>query len=123
MSQSILTVDDSRTMRDMLAHTLEGAGHQVIQAVDGKDGLDKICTQPFDVVITDINMPVMNGIEFIHEVRAQREYATLPILILTTESSEEKKNEGRQAGATGWIVKPFDPDKLLRVIEKVSPST
>ena len=122
MSQRILTVDDSKTMRDMLAHTLKAAGHDVVQAVDGQDGLDQMGKHPFDIVITDINMPVMNGIEFIKEVRSQRDYATLPILILTTESSEEKKNEGRQVGATGWIVKPFDPDKLLKVIDKVSPA-
>ena len=122
MGQRILTVDDSRTMRDMLNHTLTGAGHDVVQAVDGQDGLDKMDSDPFDVVITDINMPVMNGIEFIKNVRSQREHASLPILILTTESSEDKKNEGRHAGATGWIVKPFDPDKLLKVIDKVSPT-
>ncbi len=115
----ILTVDDSRTMLSMLQHTLSGAGFEVIQAEDGQQGLDKLKTESFDVVITDINMPVMDGIEFIKNVRSSGKYQSLPILILTTESSREKRDQGRAAGGTGWIVKPFDPEKLISVINRV----
>jgi len=117
----VLTVDDSRTMLAMLRHTLEGAGFEVLQAVDGAEGLDVLARDPVDVVITDINMPVMDGIAFIREVRAAGRFNSLPILILTTESSEEKRQAGRAAGGTGWIVKPFDPDKLISVVRRVAP--
>ena len=121
MVKKILTIDDSKTMRDMLLVTLERAGYEVIQAKDGQDGLDKLAANGADVIITDINMPVMDGIAFIKACRAKPSYAATPILTLTTESSNEKKAEGRAAGATGWIVKPFNPEKLLRVVEKVCP--
>lgn len=121
MVKKILTIDDSKTMRDMLLVTLERAGYEVIQAKDGQDGLDKLAANGADVIITDINMPVMDGIAFIKACRAKTNYAATPILTLTTESSNEKKAEGRAAGATGWIVKPFNPEKLLRVVEKVCP--
>jgi len=115
----VLTVDDSRTMLAMLHHTLSGAGYEVLQADDGQKGLDVLKGEDVDVVITDINMPVMDGIEFIKNVRASGEYQSLPILILTTETSQEKRDLGRSAGGTGWIVKPFDPEKLISVLQRV----
>lgn len=115
----VLTVDDSRTILAMLHHTLTGAGFEVLQAEDGKKGLDVLKTEDVDVVITDINMPVMDGIEFIKNVRSSGQYQSLPILILTTETSQEKRDLGRSAGGTGWIVKPFDPEKLISVIRRV----
>ena len=115
----VLTVDDSRTMLAMLQHTLTDAGFDVLQAEDGQQGLDVLKNQDVDVVITDINMPVMDGIEFIKSVRASGRFQSLPILILTTESSREKRDQGRAAGGTGWIVKPFDPEKLVSVINRV----
>jgi two-component system chemotaxis response regulator CheY len=115
----VLTVDDSRTILAMLHHTLSNAGFEVLQAEDGRKGLEVLKTEAVDVVITDINMPVMDGIEFIRSVRASGNHASLPILILTTETSQEKRDQGRAAGGTGWIVKPFDPEKLISVIHKV----
>ena len=115
----VLTVDDSRTILAMLHHTLSNAGFEVLQAEDGKQGLDVLKTEQVDVVITDINMPVMDGIEFIRHVRATGNHQSLPILILTTESSQDKRDQGRAAGGTGWIVKPFDPEKLISVINRV----
>ena len=115
----VLTVDDSRTILAMLHHTLSNAGFEVLQAEDGKQGLDVLKTETVDVVITDINMPVMDGIEFIKNVRASGQYQSLPILILTTETSQDKRDQGKAAGGTGWIVKPFDPDKLISVIHRV----
>lgn len=120
-AKRILTIDDSRTIRDMLAFTLGRAGFECVQAVDGQKGLEALSGDPFDVIITDINMPVMDGIAFIRRARALPRCKATPILVLTTETSDEKKAEARQAGATGWIVKPFDPAKLLAVIAKVSP--
>jgi two-component system, chemotaxis family, chemotaxis protein CheY len=115
----VLTVDDSRTILALLQHTLSGAGFEVIQAMDGQQGLDMLARGDVDVVITDINMPVMDGIEFIKNVRAKGEHQSLPILILTTETSQEKRDQGRAAGGTGWIVKPFNPEKLVSVINRV----
>ncbi len=115
----VLTVDDSRTILAMLQHTLKKAGFEVLQAEDGQQGLNVLADEDVDVVITDINMPVMDGIEFIRNVRASGANQSLPILILTTETSQEKRNEGRAAGGTGWIVKPFDPEKLISVINRV----
>jgi two-component system chemotaxis response regulator CheY len=114
----VLTVDDSRTILAMLHHTLSSAGFEVLQAEDGQMGLDVLAREKVDVVITDINMPVMDGIEFIKNVRASGAHS-LPILILTTETSQDKRDQGRAAGGTGWIVKPFDPDKLISVIHRV----
>jgi two-component system, chemotaxis family, chemotaxis protein CheY len=122
MGKTILTVDDSRTMRDMLRLALSGAGHNVIQADDGVHGaevLDK--TGLVDVIITDINMPRMDGYGFIEYVRRNAVNRTTPILVLTTESEPARKMRARDAGATGWIVKPFDPEKLLAAIRRVSP--
>ena len=115
----VLTVDDSRTILAMLHHTLSNAGFEVLQAEDGEKGLEVLKNESVDVVITDINMPVMDGIEFIKQVRATGTHNNLPILILTTETSQDKRDQGRAAGGTGWIVKPFDPDKLISVIHKV----
>lgn len=115
----VLTVDDSKTILAMLRHTLSDAGFEVLQAEDGQQGLDVLQTEDVDVVITDINMPVMDGIEFIKNVRASGRFQSLPIVILTTETSQEKRDQGRAAGGTGWIVKPFDPEKLIAVINRV----
>lgn len=119
MSKTALTIDDSKTMRDMVSFTLKNAGFTVVEAENGQLGLDQISGSSFDVIITDINMPVMDGITFTEEARKRTEARTTPILILTTESGSDIKNRGRNAGATGWIVKPFNPEKLLQVVEKV----
>jgi len=116
----ILTIDDSKTMRDMLMLTLVDAGFDVIQAVDGKDGVDMLERENVDVVITDINMPRMDGYEVVRQLRARPEHKTTPILVLTTESEAEKKNIAREAGATGWLVKPFDPERLVATVRKVA---
>jgi two-component system, chemotaxis family, chemotaxis protein CheY len=116
----ILTIDDSKTMRDMLMLTLVDAGFDVIQAVDGKDGIDMLERENVDVVITDINMPRMDGYEVVRQLRARPEHKTTPILVLTTESEAEKKNIARAAGATGWLVKPFDPERLIATVRKVA---
>jgi two-component system chemotaxis response regulator CheY len=116
----ILTIDDSKTMRDMLMLTLADAGFDVIQAVDGKDGIDMLERENVDVVITDINMPRMDGYEVVRQLRARPEHKTTPILVLTTESEAEKKNIAREAGATGWLVKPFDPERLIATVRKVA---
>lgn len=115
----ILTVDDSASMRQMVAFTLKGAGYDVVEAEDGQKALAASKTKKFDLVITDVNMPVMDGITFIRHLRTEANYKYTPILMLTTESSADKKGEGKAAGATGWIVKPFNPDQLLTVVKKV----
>ena len=115
----ILTVDDSASMRQMVAFTLKGAGYDVVEAEDGQKALDASKLKKFDLVITDVNMPVMDGITFIRHLRTEANYKFTPILMLTTESSADKKAEGKSAGATGWIVKPFNPDQLLAVVKKV----
>lgn len=120
MSLTVAIIDDSQTMRDMVSYTLKEAGYAVLEAEDGQDALNVLSGHKPDVVITDLNMPNMDGLSLIRELRAKDEYNGTPILMLTTESDAEKKNAGRQAGATGWIVKPFDPQKLLSVIQKVS---
>ena len=120
MSLTVLTVDDSRTMRDMLMLALKGAGFDVVQAVDGVHGLEVLAGSSPNVIITDINMPRMDGFGFIEGVRRDPQYRGLPILVLTTESDPGKKDRARQAGATGWIVKPFSPDKLVDAIRRVA---
>lgn len=117
--QSILAVDDSASMRQMVAFTLKGAGYNVIEAADGQEALDKARGAKVDLVLTDQNMPRMDGITLVKNLRGMPSYNGTPILILTTESSDEMKAKGRAAGATGWLVKPFDPGKLLAVIQKV----
>jgi len=120
MNMKILTVDDSRTMRDMLRLALTSAGFEVVQAVDGQDGLEVLERETPDLVITDINMPKLDGFGFIEGARRTERFRVLPILVLTTESDPEKKQRARSAGATGWIVKPFDPVKLVDVIRRVA---
>jgi two-component system chemotaxis response regulator CheY len=117
--QSILAVDDSASMRQMVAFTLKGAGYNVIEAADGQEALEKARNQHVDLVLTDQNMPRMDGITLVKQLRTLQSFAGTPMLILTTESSDEMKAKGRAAGATGWLVKPFDPAKLLDVIKKV----
>ena len=122
MSKTILTVDDSRTMRDMLRLALVDAGHAVIQADDGVAGVEALAAIPqLDVIITDINMPRLDGYGFIDEVRKHAVHRATPILVLSTESDPALKARAREAGATGWIVKPFDPAKLLAAVGKVAP--
>jgi two-component system chemotaxis response regulator CheY len=106
-------------MRQMVSFTLQQAGFELVEAENGKDALDKLRGQKFGVIITDLNMPVLDGIGFIRQARQTAEARFLPILILTTESQAEKKLEAKAAGATGWIVKPFEPDKLMQTIGKV----
>lgn len=115
----ILAVDDSKSMRQMVTMSLTSAGHQVVEAEDGAAALSIAKQDQFDVVVTDINMPNMNGIELITALRALPNYKFTPILCLTTESSGDMKVKGKDAGATGWIVKPFSPEKLLSVISRV----
>lgn len=116
---TILAVDDSASMRQMVAFTLKGAGYDVVEAADGKEALDKAKTQTFNLVISDVNMPVMDGLQLIKELRGLPDYKFTPLLMLTTESGGDKKQEGKAAGATGWIVKPFNPEQLLETIKKV----
>ncbi|MBP0614160.1 response regulator [Jiella mangrovi] len=122
MTRTILTIDDSRTMREMLKVTLASSGFTVVQAEDGQHGIEVLQgmnVEP-DVIITDINMPRKDGFQFIEEVRADHSRRSIPILVLTTESDAEKKQRARLAGATGWIVKPFDPTKLVDAINRVA---
>ena len=115
-----MTVDDSRTMREMVAFTLRKAGFEVSEAEDGQKALQALKASPVDVVITDLNMPVMDGVTLIRALRADPKNRAVPILMLTTESDSAKKLEGKTAGATGWLVKPFDPDKLVDVVRRVA---
>jgi two-component system, chemotaxis family, chemotaxis protein CheY len=121
MAKRILTIDDSKTIRDMLRMTLVDAGYDVLQAVDGQDGVEVLERETVDLVITDINMPKMNGYEVVRHLRGNPAYTGLPILVLTTESDTDKKNIAREAGATGWMVKPFDPERLVATVRKVIP--
>jgi two-component system chemotaxis response regulator CheY len=119
MSKMIMTVDDSASLRQMVSFTLRNAGFEVVEAVDGVDALKKAEASPVRLVVTDLHMPNMNGIELIRKLRALPAYKFVPIVMLTTESQSERKQEGKAAGATGWIIKPFQPDQLLAVIMKV----
>jgi two-component system chemotaxis response regulator CheY len=119
MTKMILTAEDSPSVRQAISLTLMGAGYTVLEAADGQDALRKASETKIDMLLTDINMPVMDGIELIKHIRAVHDYRFIPIITLTTESQIDKKDEGRKAGATGWIVKPFKPEKLLEVIRKV----
>jgi len=121
MPRTALVVDDSDIMRQMVAFTLREAQFAVAEAANGRQALEKLDSSSFDLVITDLNMPVMDGINFIRQARSRPTSRYVPILMLTTESQNEKKMEGKSAGATGWIVKPFDPAKLLMVIQRVLP--
>ena len=115
----ILAVDDSPSMRKMVSFTLTGAGYEVVEAVDGIDAYEKAQARPFDLVLTDQNMPRLDGLGLTRKLREHPQFKTVPILVLTTESSDLMKQAGRSAGATGWLVKPFDPARLLEVIKKV----
>lgn len=119
MAKTILAVDDSGSLRGMVVFTLKAAGYQVVEAVDGKDGLEKASKCEFDLVLTDQNMPAMDGLTLIRSLRALPNYQKVPILMLTTESGDDMKSRGRAAGATGWLVKPFDPERLTNVVNKV----
>jgi len=115
----ILVVDDSASMRQMVKFSLESAGHKIIEAPDGKSGLNTAKLSDFDLILTDVNMPIMNGFELTIELRKQPKFKFTPILMLTTESDGNKKMEGKAAGVTGWIVKPFQPEKLIAVVNKL----
>ncbi len=115
----ILAVDDSAAMRQMVGITLTGAGHEVLQAADGREALQIAERERFDLVITDVNMPVMDGLTLVRHLRNMPSYRGVPLLVLTTEATTEKKLEGKAAGATGWLVKPFNPDRLLATVAKV----
>lgn len=119
MAKKILAVDDSKSMRQMVAMTIKNAGYEVTEAEDGMVALSIAKTQQFDLVLTDINMPNMNGLELTAALRAMPNYKMTPIICLTTESSDEMKGKGKTSGATGWIVKPFQPEKLLATIQRV----
>lgn len=119
MSKTVLTVDDSASIRKMVSFTLTAAGYKVVEAVDGEDGLNKAKAGLVNLVLTDQNMPKMDGLTLVKSLRALPQYKTAPILMLTTESGDTMKAQGKAAGATGWLVKPFDPPKLLEVVKKV----
>ncbi len=119
MAKTILAVDDSVSIRQMVSFTLKSAGYEVVEASDGQDGLDKAKARGFNLVLTDQNMPRMDGLTLVKSLRGLPQYASTPILMLTTESSDAMKAQGRAAGATGWLVKPFDPQKLIEVVRKV----
>ncbi len=116
---SILVVDDSTSMRQMIVFTLKGAGHEVAEAPDGDEALEIARTREFDLILTDVNMPNLDGITLIKELRALPGYKFTPLLMLTTESAKDKKQLGKEAGATGWIVKPFNPDELQATVDRV----
>lgn len=119
MAKTILAVDDSGSLRQMVAFSLKAAGYDVLQAVDGQDGLNKAKEKTVDLVLTDQNMPIMDGLTLIKNLRGLGSYQKVPILMLTTESSDEMKAKGKAAGANGWLVKPFDPKRLIEVVQKV----
>ena len=119
MAKCIMVVDDSETVRQVLQLTLTRAGFDVVEAVDGNDAMEKLSAAKIDMMVTDLNMPNMDGLELIRKVREEGDHRFTPIVMLTTESSEEKKQAGRAAGASGWIVKPFKPEQLLKVVKMV----
>lgn len=121
MSKRVLVVDDSSSVRQMICFTLNTAGYQTEEAGDGKQALSKAQSATFNMVFTDQNMPVMDGLTLIRSLRQLPTYKTVPILMLTTEAGNDMKAQGKAAGATGWLVKPFDPEKLLEVVKKVLP--
>lgn len=121
MNKTILTADDSASMREMIGFTLRNAGFDVVEAVDGQDALTRIAANPPHMLITDLNMPKMDGIELIRQVRALPQCKYIPIVMLTTESQDAKKQAGRAAGASGWIVKPFRSEQLVMVAKKLLP--
>lgn len=118
MAKTVLIVDDAPTMRQLVTFALKDAGYEVIAAVNGKDGLDKLAQKKVDMIVTDLNMPEMNGIEFIKQARTKPNYKFTPIVMLTTESDETKKQEGIKAGVSAWLVKPFTPEVLVAMVKK-----
>jgi len=119
MAKTVMIVDDSISIRQVVGLTLRGAGYQVIEGSNGRDALAKLGGQKVNLIVSDVNMPEMNGIEFVKAVKAQPEYRFLPIIMLTTESGDEKKREGQAAGARAWVVKPFKPEVLLNAVQKL----
>jgi two-component system, chemotaxis family, chemotaxis protein CheY len=119
MAKLIMTADDSASVRQMVSFTLKQGGYEVVEAVDGKDALQKLASQKVDMLITDLNMPNLDGIALIRGTRALPLCKFIPIVMLTTESQDSRKQEGKAAGATGWIVKPFKPEQLMAVVKKV----
>ena len=119
MSKTIMTVDDSISVRQMVAFVLKDAGFNVLEAADGRDAVGQLSASAVDMVITDLNMPNMDGIELIRWVRSNEPTRFVPVVMLTTESQNERKDQGKAAGATGWIIKPFKPEQLLAVVKKV----
>jgi two-component system, chemotaxis family, chemotaxis protein CheY len=119
MNKKILSVDDSASIRQLVAFTLEKEGYEVVSAVDGQDALDKVKAATVDMVITDLNMPNVDGIQLIQALRSEPAFKFTPIVMLTTESAMNKKDAGKQAGATGWIVKPFKPEQLIAVVKRL----
>ncbi|ACH38611.1 MULTISPECIES: response regulator [Geobacteraceae] len=119
MAKVIMTADDSASVRQMVTFTLKQGGYDVVEAVDGKDALQKLSSTKVDMLITDLNMPNLDGIGLIKGARALPSCKFIPIVMLTTESQDSKKQEGKAAGATGWIVKPFKPEQLMAVVKKV----
>jgi two-component system chemotaxis response regulator CheY len=121
MAKSVLTVDDSKTIRDMVGFTLQKAGYAVSEAADGNAAMLLVNRQKFDCIITDLNMPGMDGLALTKAIRASASNRATPVLLLTTEADPAKKTAGREAGATGWLVKPFNPEKLVETVKKVCP--
>lgn len=119
MSKVIMTADDSTSIRQMVGFTLKQAGYEVIEASDGQDAIDKLASATIHMLITDLNMPRVDGLELIAKVRAMPQFKFIPIIMLTTESQADMKQKGKAAGATGWIVKPFKPEQLVAVVKKV----
>jgi|SRR5690625_3141560 len=119
MSKTVLVVDDSASIRQVVSVTLQNAGYQVIEAADGQQALDKLGGQRIHLIISDVNMPVMDGIEFVKQLKAKAEYKFTPVIMLTTESAESKKTEGQAAGAKAWMVKPFQPEQMLSAVAKL----
>jgi two-component system chemotaxis response regulator CheY len=119
MAKTILIVDDSTSMRSMISFSLKGAGYTVVEATTGKDGLTKAKSNVFDLVLTDQNMPEMDGLTLASSLHKTARYQKTPILMLTTETADKMKQQGKDAGLTGWLTKPFDPNKLLEIVKKV----
>jgi two-component system chemotaxis response regulator CheY len=119
MAKTILVVDDSWSVRQVISFTLKSAGYDVIEGIDGADALTKLASQKVHLIICDVNMPNMDGISFVKEIKKSTDYQFIPIIMLTTESQERKKQEGQAAGAKAWVVKPFRPEQMLSAVSKL----
>jgi len=119
MSKTIMIVDDSASLRQVVGIALKSAGYEILEACDGKDALGKLTGQKINLIISDVNMPIMDGISFVREVKKHPNYKFTPIIMLTTESQESKKQEGQSAGAKAWVVKPFKPEQMLQAVSKL----